>query len=163
MDKNDELLEKSKNYYKAITEQYENLIMLKKQYDNKKPKLMWTEKNTDKLTMSGFECCINSSFEELVKLFGWPCIDCSFTDSSIKSMVEWCLTIPGKNITFSIYNYKDHLEYSASYGKSIIDITEWHVRCHDRNIKEYLDEVLCNIISESSSFRICIISDWKKF
>jgi len=149
----------TRDYYKKLLEQYDNLIDLKYKYEcGFSPKYNnWKEKNTDRLTGTSLRCYMKVSFEKLIELFGWPYIADEIMDGQQKSMVEWCLTIPHTNITFSIYNYKDHLQYCSHSGKSIIDITDWHIGGHDLNIINHLKEALAN--EENISFNI--LNGWK--
>ena len=65
---------------------------------------------------------INITFAQLVKVFGAPTWSADELD---KSDAEWDGSIDGQ--VFTIYNYKDGINYLGNKGKAVEDITDWHI------------------------------------
>jgi hypothetical protein len=93
----------------------------------------------DQIGRVSYQGMIESSYKNLVKVFGPPEED----DDGYKVDVVWRLLFyPGVSAT--IYNYKDGKNYLKSEGTPVEEITGWHVGGDDyqavRKVKEALEQ-----------------------
>jgi len=66
--------------------------------------------------------CIDITYRELVELFGEPHTK---DIDNYKSDAKWSIRFD--NVSFSIYNYKDGINYLKDEGTEVEFITNWHI------------------------------------
>lgn len=71
-----------------------------------------------------FQGKVNISYQKLVELFGEP-IRFDNYKSDDKSDAEWVVKY-GDDV-FTIYNWKDGINYAGEFGKNVEDITNWYI------------------------------------
>ena len=80
---------------------------------------------------------IETSYKELVRVFGEP-----HSTEGYKTDAEWCFEVDKK--IFTIYNYKNGVNYLGVNGKVIEDITNWHIGGFDIESVDIVKNLLRN-------------------
>ena len=70
---------------------------------------------------SSLQGYIDIHYEDLVRIFGEP----NMPNDGYKVDAEWAGRIDG--VFFTIYNYKDGLNYNGETGLPVEEITDWHI------------------------------------
>ena len=86
---------------------------------------------------TGLVGIINVKYQQIVDKFGEPsCFDDYKTDA------EWIIK-DSEDRVYTIYNYKDGINYCGKEGIPVEDITEWHIGGHSgfdlQELQEYIN------------------------